>query len=225
MTPELETLANKTIEPFVLLFNKSVELIPGILAALVMLFIGLFLSRWTSSITTKVLNTLKLDTWTEKIGVNEILARVGFGKSPTFVIAFVLSWAVMIAFIMIAADSLGLNTIRQLLATFLAFIPKLFAAVVIIFAGLLLGRFVSGVVENSAKANNINGGVFIAKIVYIVIIVFAALLALEQININLALINSVILIIIASLGLAFGIGFGLGSKEVVANYLKETFKK
>ena len=225
MGAELETLANRTIEPFVVLFNKSVELIPGIIVALVMLFLGLFLSRWTSTIVRKLLNAIKLDMWTSKIGVNEILTRIGFGKSPTYVIAFVLSWAVMITFIMIAADSLGLSTIRTLLYNLLAFIPKLFACIVILFAGLLFGRFVENVVQNSAKANNIRGGIFFSKIINAVVVIFAILLALEQININFALINDVILILLASMGLGLAIAFGLGAKDVVADFLKESLKK
>ncbi|MDR0952807.1 MAG: hypothetical protein LBM71_01260 [Elusimicrobiota bacterium] len=220
MTHELEVIANRTIEPFVVLFNKSVELIPGIIVALVMLFLGLFLSRWTSAIVRKILNALKLDIWTSKIGVNEILTRIGFGKSPTYVIAFVLSWAVMITFIMIAADSLGLTTVRSLLYNLLAFIPNLFACIIILFAGLLFGRFVEKVVENSARANKIKGGVFFSKIINIVVVVFAILLALEQININFALINDVILIVLASLGLAFAISFGMGAKTVAEEIIR-----
>ncbi len=225
MTTELETLANRTIEPFVVLFNKSVELIPGIIVALVMLFLGLFLSRWTSAIVRKLLNAIKLDTWTSKIGVNEILTRIGFGKSPTYVISFVLSWAVMITFIMIAADSLGLSTIRTLLYNLLAFIPKLFACIVILFAGLLFGRFVENVVYNSAKANNIKGGLFFSKVINVVVVVFTILLALEQIHINFALINDVILILLASMGLGLAIAFGLGARDIVADFLRETLKK
>lgn len=225
MSSELETIANRTIEPFVVLFNKSVELIPGIIVALVMLFLGLFLSRWTSTIVRKLLNAIKLDTWTSKVGVNEILTRIGFGKSPTYVIAFVLSWAVMITFIMIAADSLGLGTIKTLLYNLLAFIPKLFACIVILFAGLIFGRFVEKVVHNSAKANNIKGGVFFSKIINVVVVVFAILLALEQVNINFALINDVILILLASMGLGLAIAFGLGARDIVAEFLRGTLKK
>lgn len=221
----LENLANKTIEPFVLLFNKSVELLPGIIVALVMLFLGLFLSRWTSTLSKKLLNAIKLDTWTGKIGVNEILARVGFGKSPTYVIAFILSWAVMIIFIMLAADSLHMDAISLMLQKFLIFIPKLFACIVILFAGILFGRFVEKLVINSARENKIRGGVFIARIVNVIVVVFTTLLALQQININFALINQVILIILAALGLGIGIAIGLGAKGVVEDYLKGMIKE
>ena len=222
---ELANLANKTVEPFVVLFNKSVELLPGIFFALFMLFLGLFLSRVAGNLTKKLLNAFKLDQWTEKIHVNEILARIGFGKSPTYVIAFILSWAVMIIFIMLASDALRLEIIKVILEKFLLFIPKLFACVVILFAGALFGRFVERLVLNSAKANKIRGGVLIARIVNIVVLVFAVLLALQQININFVLINHVIVIVLASLGLGFGLALGLGAKGVVEDYLRQLVKE
>ena len=94
-------------------------------------------------------------------------------------------------------------------------------SIIILFAGLLFGRFMQRLVENSAKANDIKGGVLFAKIINIIIVVFAVILALQQININFDLINYVILILLASLGLAFGLAFGLGGKAVVEEYLRD----
>jgi len=221
---EIGSIGSRTAEPFVVLFDKSVEIVPQVIVALVMLFAGLFISRWTSMAVKKILNMIKLDTWTSKIGLNEILTRIGFGKSPTYVIAFVLSWTVMITFIMIAADTLGLNSVRELLYNLLAFIPKLFAGIIILFAGLLFGRFVESIVANSAKANNIKGGVFFSKVTNAVVVVFTILLALEQININFALINTLIVIVLSSLGLAFAIAFGLGAKGPVEEYIRANLK-
>ena len=224
MVSGLETFANNTIEPFVMLYNKTIELLPGIIVALVMLFFGLFLSRWISTLLKKALNAVKLDDFTAKIGVNEVLTRIGFGKSPTYVICFITSWAVMIAFIMIAADSIGLEIVRQMLLKLLAFIPAIVVSIIILFAGLLFGRFMQRLVENYAQANDIKGGVLFAKLVNIIIVVFAVILALQQININFDLINYVILIVLASLGLAFGLAFGLGGKAVVEEYLRDLIK-
>ena len=222
---ELANLYNKTKEPFVVLFNKSVDLLPGIIVALVMLFFGLLLSRWTSTLTKAILTKVKLDQWTEKFGVNELLSRIGLGKSPTYVIAFILSWAVMIIFIMLAADSLHLAVISVILEKFLMFIPKLIACIIILFAGALFGKFVERLVLNSARANKIRGGIFIAKIVNIIVLVFAVLLALQQININFVLINQVIVIVLASLGLGLGLALGLGAKGVVEDYLRQIIKE
>ncbi len=217
----LQTFANNTIEPFVMIYNKTVELLPGIIVALVMLFVGLFLSRWISTILRGLLNKIKLDNYTAKFGINDFLTRFGFGKSPTYAICFIISWVIMLAFIMIAADCLHLTIIRQMLLKLLSFIPYIIVSIVILFAGLLFGGFVQKLVENSAKANDIKGGVLFAKIINIIIVVFAVILALQQININFDLINYVILILLASLGLAFGLAFGLGGKAVVEEYLRD----
>ncbi|MBQ2312547.1 MAG: hypothetical protein II183_00085 [Elusimicrobiaceae bacterium] len=222
---ELAELYNKTKEPFVVLFNKSVDLLPGIIGALLMLFLGLLLSRWTSTLTKALLTKFKLDESTEKIGVNELLSRIGLGKSPTYVLTFVFSWAVMIIFIMLAADFLHLPVISIILEKFLLFIPKLIACIIILFAGAIFGRFVERLVLNSARANKVRGGVFIARIVNIVVLVFAVLLALQQININFVLINQVIVIVLASLGLGFGLALGLGAKGVVEDYLRDLVKE
>lgn len=218
-------LFNKTKEPFVVLYNQSVDLLPGIIVALIMLFLGLFFSRLVSTWTKKLLNAIKLDQYTEKIGVNEIIARIGLGKSPTYVLAFIFSWAVMIIFIMFAADSLHLDIVRVILAKFLLFIPKVIACVIVLFAGALFGRFVERLALNSARANKIRGGVFIAKIANIVILIFTVLLALQQIDIYLELIQQVIIVVLASLGLGFALAVGLGAKGVVEDYLRQLIKE
>ncbi len=218
-------LYNQTKEPFVVLFNQSVEMLPGILWALFMLFCGLLFSRIVSTGTKRILNAIKLDQYTEKFKVNEVFARIGLGNSPTYVLAFILSWAVMIIFIIFAADALHLDIVRVILQKFLLFVPKLIACVIVLFAGALFGRFIERLVLNSAKANKIRGGVFIAKIANVVVLVFTVLLALQQINIYLELIQQVIIIILASLGLAFGLALGLGGKAVVEDYLRQMVKE
>ena len=48
---------------------------------------------------------------------------------------------------------------------------------------------------------------------------------MENLGFANQLVNNVVIIVLASLGLAFGIGVGLGSKELVAEFLRELFKK
>ena len=98
-------------------------------------------------------------------------------------------------------------------------------SVLILFAGLLFGKLMGNIIDNSAKANNLKGGFFISKAVNIFIVFFCALIAVENLGFANQLVNNVVIIVLASLGLAFGIGVGLGSKELVAEFLRELFKK
>lgn len=210
---------------FVGIWDKVSVALVGIIWGLILLIVGLFLSRWIGSAIKAILNKIKLDEATSKLGINELFTRVGFGKSPTAVLAFIATWVIMIVFIVAAAEVMRLNIIGDLLQHFLNWLPNLFVGIVIIFAGLLFGKFISNILKNSAKVNNLKGGYILAEAVNIAIIVFAGLMALEEIGIALPLVNSIILILMGAFGIAFGISVGLGAKGIVEDFLKDKVKK
>jgi hypothetical protein len=212
------------VQPIVDLWGKFISIVPNLLISLVFLLAGLMLSRLVATVLTKALKKIKLDDITSKIGINEIFARIGFGKSPTYVISFVVYWFIMLVFLILAFKALNLDIITMLLAKFMYFIPKLIVSIVILFAGLLFANFMHDVVKNSADANNLKGGAILAKAIQAIIILFAALLALEQLGIEMSLINQSIVIILSALGLAFAIALGLGAKDIVAKFLEDSLK-
>ncbi len=203
----------------------SVKVFLALLVALLIMVLGLYISRWVSSFVKKILNKISFDDKTSKLGINELCVRFGLGKSPTYIIAFVLAWAVIFYAVVLAADVLGLEIIRDLFARFLTFIPTLFVSVLILFAAMLFGKLMGNILENSAKANNLQGGVILSKAVNAFIVFFGALLAVENLGIATQLVNSVVTIVLASLGLAFAIGVGLGSKGMAEEFLRGLFKK
>ena len=201
----------------------SMQIFLALLIALLIMVLGLYVSRLVSSCVKKVLNKISFDEKTSKLGINELCVRFGLGKSPTYIIAFVLAWAVIFYAVVLAADVLHLVIIRDLFTRFLTFIPTLFVSVLILFAGMLFGKLMGNIIENSAKANNLQGGIVIAKIVNAFIVFCGAMIAVENLGIATNLINNVIIVVLASLGLAFAISAGLGSKGLVEEFLRGVF--
>lgn len=198
----------------------------GLLAvAVLILVIGLYVSRWAGSFTKRLLGKIKFDEKTSKIGINELCVRFGLGKSPTYIIAFTLAWSVTFYSVVLAADVLHLTVLRDLFARFLAFIPTLFVSLLILFAGLLIGKLLGSIVENSAKANNLKGGAVLSRVVYAFVVFFFALVAVENLGFAGTLVTQVASVILASLGLAFAIAFGLGAKPLVEEFLRSMFEK
>ncbi|MGN0025025.1 MAG: hypothetical protein ACI351_06285 [Candidatus Avelusimicrobium sp.] len=220
-----EEISRQISSHFLQLGQSGLKILVALLAAMLILVIGLYLSRFVGSVVKKILNKIAFDEKTSKLGINELCVRFGLGKSPTYIISFVLSWAVIFYAIVLAADVLKLFVIRDLFTRFLEFIPTLFASVLILFAGLLFGKLMGNIIENSAKANNLKGGLFISRAVYAFIVFFCAMLAVENLGFATQLVNNVVIIVLASLGLAFGIGVGLGSKNMVETFLRDLFKK
>jgi len=222
---DFELISQQISSNVMALGQSCLKVLTALLIAVLILVVGLYISRWVGSFTKKFLGKIGFDNKTSKLGINELCMRFGLGKSPTYILAFVLAWSVIFYSLVLAADVLHLVVIRDLFTRFLTFIPTAFASLLILFAGLLLGKLVGNIIENSAKANNLKGGFFIARAVNAFIVFFCALIAVENLGFAHALINYVVIAVLASLGLAFAIGVGLGSKPLVEEFLRDLFKK
>lgn len=206
------------------LWSITVDYLPNVISALIFILVGFFISRVVSSVLEHVMKRIKLDTITSKIGLNEILARLGFGKSPTRILSILTYWIIMLIFIVSATNALKLNFVTQILETFLIkFIPKIIAAIIIGFTGIIVSKTIEGIVYNAAVSNNLKAGKLFSKVLSIVVLVFTTVLVIEQIGFDVKLLRSSINILFASLGLSFalavGLSFGLGAKDLARDFL------
>lgn len=220
----LTDIVNLFIDPVFHLWTKFVTHIPALVAALMFVVFGLFIARLLSSILEQFLRKIKLDSYTSQVGINEIMVRFGFGRSPSAILGFIVYWSLIIVFFVTAADILNLHMISAILERFLVnFVPKIVAAIFIAFGGLMFAKFMADIVTKSATANNLRGGKSLSKIVNFAILVFTAIAAVEQLGMEMKIIRSSLNILFASLGLAFAIAVGLGAKDIAHEIIKGMF--
>ena len=121
----------------------------------------------------------------------------------------------ILAFSGTAAHALGLTHIEMLLDELIGFLPNLFLALLIlglgVWLGILAGRFTRAFAD-SAKIMEAN---LLGKGIQYLIIIIAAGTALEQLRVATRFLFGAFLIIIASLGLAFGLGGKDKAKEII----------
>ena len=213
----LELLSN----PFVNLTHRFVSKVPAFVAAFLFLLVGMFVARLLRTVAERILDRARLDEHTGTVGVNEVLARLGLGRSPSFVVSFLIYWFVLLAFFVSAANAIDLTVVSELLERFMLFLPSVIAAVLLLFGGLLFARFLSEVVTNAALANSVRGGELLAKATYIAVIVFTGLMACEQLGLQMLLLSSGLQILLASVGLTFALAFGLGGRPVAEEILRD----
>jgi hypothetical protein len=68
--------------PFQQLLSTVLVTLPSVLAALLLLLIGMVVGRIARTAVERFLKFTRIDEYTEKIKVNELLSRLGFGQSP-----------------------------------------------------------------------------------------------------------------------------------------------
>lgn len=212
-------------DPFLEAYRRLMYHIPGIAAALLLLLLGMFTARLLRTMVDRLLSQAKLDDYTSKIGINEVVARLGMGKSPAYVFSFLTYWFVLFVFFVSAANAVNLTVVSELLERFALFLPILIGALLILFGGLLFARFLHEVVLNAAASNNVRGGTVLAHAAYVLVVVFSAMTAMEQLGMKLSFISAAIQILLGSVGLAAAIAFGIGGKDVAAEIIRDLLKK
>ncbi len=215
-----DALARLFLDPLTGAYARIAGVMASLAAALLLLLVGMFGARVARVLIESVLRKARLDENTSRVGLNEVLARLGLGKSPTEIAAFSAFWFVLVVFVAAAANAADIPVVTGLLERFVQLLPNLIVACVIVFGGLLFARLASVVLDNAAAANSIRGGIAASRGAYAVIVLFSAAAALEQAGVDRKLVSAAIQILLGSVGLALGIAFGLGAKDIAGEALR-----
>ena len=209
------------LTPLEQLWISAVELVPGLIGALILIIIGFFIA-WILGHAVKVLlEKLKLD---ERAKKAKIIKAAGHIHLPA-VFGEITKWYVFIIFLQAAVDLLHLGTLSDLLTLFVLWLPNVIAAVLVILFGLIVAHYVEIVIKEHTKMKGIG---LLTSLIKAVIIIIILVVALSQIGIDVSIIENTFLILIGGLSLgialAIGLGFGLankgGSKEWFKNLKK-----
>lgn len=218
-------LARLFADPFLSAYDRVSGVIAPLAAAFFLLLLGMFTARAARALVEAALSKARIDEFTSRAGLNELLARLGLGKSPSAVASFVVHWFLLVVFVVSAANALNMTVVSELLERFVQFLPSLVASVLILFGGLLFARLLSQVLVNAAAANSVRGGNAVAAAAWVAVVVASAAAALEQLGVRQALLISAVQILLGSIGLALAVAFGLGAKDLAADFLKDLLSR
>ncbi len=205
-------------------FSGIVQFIPVLLGALLVLLVGLLLSGWAKSLTVKLLKVTKLDSLFTNPAIKEFLKNAQITEKIEVVIGEVVRWAIITLFFMASVNILGLTTVTAFLSTILSYIPNLFAAVIILLIGVILAGVLEKVVKGSLGSVDVSVSRFMGKFVSYTVMIVSVLAAISQLGIAQSFIEVIFTGFVATISLALGLGFGLGSKDLIKKVLEESYE-
>ena len=131
----------------------------------------------------------------------------------------------MLITFVVALNAVGLTVAADLLQRIVLYVPNIIAAAFILVVGMFAAVVLRNIVRVSASNAGISQGILLSNICEVVIMIFAAAIALEQLKIGGRIIDLTISIILGSFGLGFALAFGLGCKGLVGKSVNEFFSK
>ena len=199
-------------------------LILNLVIALAMLLVAWLVAKGLQILVTKTLKALKIDKGLQKIGFNQFLTRGEIKKAPSDLLGDLAYWAVI--FISVAAITFvyGPKGAQRLLDVLLSYSVLVFAAIFILGLSMFLSVLIASIVAIVANNAGLANAKTLAKIAQYAVIIFGFLKALEILGISAGVIVASFSVIIGAVGLAFAIAFGLGCKDIAADFIENLFK-
>jgi hypothetical protein len=200
--------------------TKITVFLPKLIGAIIIFVAGLMLAKLINLGVVKFLRLVRFDKAAEKTGVKDFLEKGNIIKTPSEIIGTLTYWFVMILVMIASLDALGLPIVSDILNDIFLYIPNVVAAMIVLVLGLLFGHLLSAVVQTTSASVGLPSAQGLGKITLYAIIFFAVSIALIQLDIGEEIVVSAFGLVFGALALAFGLAFGLGGKEVAAEYLK-----
>jgi hypothetical protein len=201
------------------------DVIPNIVLAIITIIFGWLLAKIVVGIIRKTLKLAKADKLDDKINEIEIFEGKKLNFNIIKIITKAVKWFIYIVLLIVISDILGLSIISEGIKSVLAYLPKLLTALVIFTLGLLLANAVKNAIRSFFESMELSGSKIISQIVFMLLLIFISITALNQAGVNTEIITSNITMIMAAFLLAFAIAFGLGAQKVVGDLLRTFYAR
>lgn len=205
--------------------NEIGQVVPSLLAAIVILIVGFLVTKLVVGIIKKGLKLIKADKLDDKLNEIDFFG----GKTLNFNIVTIVSqfvkWVLYIVILIIVSDVLNLKIISAEISNLLRYLPSLFTALVIFVVGLLLANAIKKVIRSFFESMELSGSKFISSLVFGILLIFVSITALNQAGIDTTIITSNLIMVLGGLLLAFSVAFGLGARNVVESLLKAFYAR
>lgn len=201
------------------------EFLTNVLLVIVILIIGWIIAKLIQTLVVKVLKIVKLDDLSDRIELDSVLAKGGIKQSLSEVVGVVCYWVMMLVTVVVAINAIGLTVAADLLNKVILYVPNVIAAIFILILAMFAATILSSIVQTAANNAGIGQSALLGKIVETVVMIFAVVIALEQLGIAADLIKMTITVVLASAGLAAALAFGLGCKDMAGKFLGDLVEK
>ncbi len=197
---------------------------PSVILAVLVLVIGWAVARLCRWLMGRLSVIGRAEAFSDRIGLAPLLKQMKVG-SVGDLIGRLVFWAVILGAVMLAADVLGMTPVINGIERLFSYLPRLLAAVAVFTFGYWLADKIRFVMTAMGEAMGFGGAKAIGRVLFVIILLFMSITALNVAGIDTSLITSNILIIVGSLFISFSIAYGFAARDILANILSGYYNK
>ena len=225
MIEQITTALQTTLSDMI---QGTISFIPLLIIGFIIVFVGYVIARILRTVITRLTKRIGLDDILERAGMTSKLRAIGMSQTPSEIVASLVYYVIMLNFLLAAFRSMGMSDAVEPLVRIIEFIPTAIAGLITFVIGVLLAQFLGNMVSSTLDSIGIDFHQVMGSLVQGLVITIVAVVVMEQIGLEASIlttiISSVVIVIIAGLALAFGLGGQSVTKNVLAGfYSRELF--
>lgn len=205
-------------DPATSMVGQIFNILPALFVAIILVAFGIFLANIVGNLLETVLAGTGLDQWAHgfvphKEGADES------SVTASHVINIFVKIIIDIIFVVAAVQIINIQVLTDVGMAIIGYLPMVLAAIIVLILAWIGGEAASkAILKTNPKAA---GVAFATKVGIITLAVF---MALSQLGFAPQIINTLFLIMVGAIGVAFAISFGIGGQNWAKNTLENISK-
>lgn len=200
-------------------FRQIANLLPGIAALIVALLIAGFLAWIITFLLRRSLRRIHFDERLSTWGLQS-LAYWSATQTPTVLVTRVVWWIIMLVGFLIGISAFDPTLTPRFFERLFGYLPNVFAALILLFAGTITARFLSRSVLIGAVNMNLPYARLLSAGVKWMVLVLTLAMVLDHLSIGGRIVYLAFAILFGGIVLALSLAVGLGSKDLISRSLE-----
>src|SRR3954452_13178142 len=195
-------------------WSRVATFVPKLVGLVVLGFLGDVLAMVLARVVDRMLERIGLDRWVQQGLLGRPLESAGVDAFD--VLWIVTFWALFLFVVQLALGVFGPNPISDVLERLIAYLPNVFAAVVVLVIAAALATVAGD--ELRAILASVRDGTLIARLAELAIVTFGVFAAFDQLQIAPAIVIALYYAVLAALDGMFILAVGAGGMATMSGY-------
>jgi hypothetical protein len=210
--------------PFILFWERLEAIGPKILEVLLILFLGFVVAWILKLLLGRFLKLIRFEDLCDRAGLSMALARANVRRSPSDIFRLIFYWLVIFLVIILSLSALNVQMVNELTSSFLLYLPRFFAAVLVLIFGYFIAKFAARAILIALVNAQVKSAKPISLAIHILILILFVTMGIEQLGIAKGVVFVTYAILLGGAVLALALAFGLGGKDIAKDFLEKKAK-
>jgi hypothetical protein len=198
--------------------------LPRLIVMLIIALVGWLVAYLLKVVVRSILRLTKFSRLSENAGATQLLNQAAL-PSSTELLSRLVFWVAWVGFILLGVSVLGIVGLQEYISRFFLFLPRLFAALIILFFGSLAAGFFSRAALLAAVNANFRSSRLLSISIRIIISIFALSMVFEVLGLAEQTMLIAFAIVFGAVMLGLAIAFGVGGKDLAREFLERKLPK